>query len=192
MSFTQNTAAQSRALTAFFDTKGAARKAVSDIEAAGVPRGDVAMVEGEAGTAGVVSTSTHDGFLASLKDILMPEEDRYSYAEGLRRGGYLVLVKTGKVDMDRLLDMTRLAGESRVVMRARHPWTVFETNRTMPVYDNRRFAQWHTLEGPFVRQHNGKYYCFYSGANFLTDRYGVDERARILITVKNGAWDLVK
>jgi branched-chain amino acid transport system substrate-binding protein len=25
-----------------------------------------------------------------------------------------------------------------------------------------------------------------------TDRYGVDERARILITVKNGAWDLVK
>ncbi|MFC7669940.1 family 43 glycosylhydrolase [Hymenobacter humi] len=26
----------------------------------------------------------------------------------------------------------------------------------------------------FVRQHGGKYYCFYSGANFLTPRYGVD------------------
>ncbi len=88
MSFTQNTAAQSRALTAFFDTKGAAQQAVSDIEAAGVPRHDVTMVEGGAGTAGVASASTHEGFLASLKDMLMPEEDRYSYAEGLRRGGY--------------------------------------------------------------------------------------------------------
>lgn len=44
----------------------------------------------------------------------------------------------------------------------------------MPLYDNRTFPEWHTLEGPFVRRHNGKYYCFYSGANFLTDRYGVD------------------
>ncbi len=105
MSFTQNTAAQSRALTAFFDTKGAAQQAVSDIEAAGVPRGDVTMVEGGAGTAGVASASTHEGFLASLKDMLMPEEDRYSYAEGLRRGGTLVSVKAGRVDMARLLDI---------------------------------------------------------------------------------------
>jgi len=44
----------------------------------------------------------------------------------------------------------------------------------MPAYDNRTFAEWHTLEGPAVRKHDGKYYCFYSGANFLTDRYGVD------------------
>lgn len=76
--------------------------------------------------------------------------------------------------VDRLVGMTRLAGEARTVMRARHDWTVFEKNRTMPLYGNRTFAEWHTLEGPFVRQHQGKYYCFYSGANFLTDRYGVD------------------
>jgi beta-xylosidase len=76
--------------------------------------------------------------------------------------------------VDKLVGMTRLANEARTVMRARHPWTVFEKNRTMPLYDNRTFAEWHTLEGPFLRQHDGKYYCFYSGANFLTDRYGVD------------------
>ncbi|OGX85898.1 glycoside hydrolase family 43 protein [Hymenobacter glacialis] len=76
--------------------------------------------------------------------------------------------------IDRLLGMTRLAGESRTVMRARHDWTVFEKNRTMPLYGNQTFAEWHTLEGPFVRQHAGRYYCFYSGANFLTPRYGVD------------------
>ena len=43
MTFTQNTT-QSRAITAFFDTKGAAEQAVSDIEAAGIPRPDVTMV----------------------------------------------------------------------------------------------------------------------------------------------------
>ena len=80
---------------------------------------------------------------------------------------------TGLV-VDRLLDMTRLAGEGRTVMRARHDWTVFEKNRTMPLYDNQTFPEWHTLEGPFIRKHAGKYYCFYSGANFLTPRYGVD------------------
>ena len=76
--------------------------------------------------------------------------------------------------VDKLVGMTKLAGQSRTVMRARHPWTLFEANRTMPLYDNRTFAEWHTLEGPYVRQHGGKYYCLYSGANFLTDRYGVD------------------
>jgi arabinan endo-1,5-alpha-L-arabinosidase len=80
---------------------------------------------------------------------------------------------TGLV-VDRLVSMTQLANESRTVLRARHKWTLFEANRLMPLYGNRTFAQWHTMEGPFVRHHEGKYYCFFSGANFLTDRYGVD------------------
>lgn len=76
--------------------------------------------------------------------------------------------------VDRLVGMTQLAHEARTVLRARHQWTLFEANRVMPLYGNRTFAQWHTLEGPFVRRHAGRYYCFFSGANFLTDRYGVD------------------
>lgn len=75
---------------------------------------------------------------------------------------------------DRLASMTQLAGQPRTVLRARHAWTLFEANRTMPLYGGRTFAQWHTLEGPCVRHHAGQYYCFFSGANFLTDRYGVD------------------
>lgn len=80
---------------------------------------------------------------------------------------------TGLV-VDRLPTMTQLANTPRTVLRARHAWTLFEANRLMPLYSNRTFAQWHTLEGPFVRRQAGKYYCFFSGANFLTDRYGVD------------------
>lgn len=74
--------------------------------------------------------------------------------------------------VDRLIGMTRLAGESRVVVRAKYDWTLYEANRRMDVY-NATF-NWHTIEGPCVVKHGGKYYCFYSGANYQTVRYGVD------------------
>jgi beta-xylosidase len=77
------------------------------------------------------------------------------------------------VVVDRLVGMTRLAGECRTVVRARYPWTLYEANRRMPVYD-RTYDQWHTIEGPFVRRHAGRYYCFYSGSNYQTANYGVD------------------
>lgn len=71
---------------------------------------------------------------------------------------------------DRLVTMTRLAGDERVVLRARHDWQRFLANRTMygQVWD------WHTLEGACVRKHEGRYYCFYSGAAWTTENYGVD------------------
>ena len=74
--------------------------------------------------------------------------------------------------VDRLVGMTRLAGECRTVLRASHPWTLYEANRRMDVYD--ATFDWHTIEAPFVRRHGGRYYCFYSGANWQTPRYGVD------------------
>ena len=74
--------------------------------------------------------------------------------------------------VDRLIDMTRLAGDCHVVLRARHDWTLYEANRRMDVYD--ATFDWHTIEGPCVVKHEGRYYCFYSGANYQTARYGVD------------------
>ena len=74
--------------------------------------------------------------------------------------------------MDRLIGMTKLGGECRTVLRARHPWTLYEANRRMDVYD--ATFDWHTIEGAFVRKHAGRYYCFYSGSNWQTPNYGVD------------------
>jgi beta-xylosidase len=74
--------------------------------------------------------------------------------------------------VDRLVDMTKLAGDCHVVVRAKHDWTLYEANRRMDVY-NQTF-NWHTIEGPCVVKHDGRYYCFYSGANWQTPRYGVD------------------
>jgi beta-xylosidase len=74
--------------------------------------------------------------------------------------------------VDRLVDMTRLAGECRVAVRARYDWTLYEASRRMDVYNDT--FDWHTIEGPCVMKHGGRYYFFYSGANWKTDRYGVD------------------
>jgi GH43 family beta-xylosidase len=81
---------------------------------------------------------------------------------GVRAGTALVV--------DRLLTMTQLAGSPNVVLRAKHDWQRFLANRLM--YGNT--YDWHTLEGPCVRKHGDRYYCFYSGGRWETDSYGVD------------------
>lgn len=86
------------------------------------------------------------------------------YLDGPRPGTALAV--------DRLLDMTRLAGEERPVLRATEDWTLFEPDRSMPAYGGR--FDWHTLEGPNVLRHEGRYYLFYSGARYDSERYGVD------------------
>ena len=81
---------------------------------------------------------------------------------GARAGTALVV--------DRMEDMTTLANESATVVRAHWDWQRFQADR--PMYDS--IWDWHTLEGPCVRKHEGRYYCFYSGGRWETDNYGVD------------------
>jgi beta-xylosidase len=77
-------------------------------------------------------------------------------------------IGTGIV-VDRLVDMTTLAGEARTVVRPHQDWHVFRKGRTMygNVYD------WHTVEGASVLYHDGHYYCFYSGGAWEKENYGV-------------------
>jgi len=84
------------------------------------------------------------------------------FLDGIRPGTALVV--------DRMISMTQLAGEERLVMRAAHDWQRFQKERSIygGLYD------WHTLEGPFVREHEGRYYCFYSGGRWEDATYGVD------------------
>jgi beta-xylosidase len=71
--------------------------------------------------------------------------------------------------VDRLTDMTTLAGEPRTLLRATHDWQRFKADREMygGVYD------WHTLEGPFVVKRQGRYHLLYSGGSWENDTYGV-------------------
>jgi beta-xylosidase len=83
-------------------------------------------------------------------------------AEGHRAGTALAVTK--------LTGMVTAAGLGRVVLRAKSDWQRFQKGRLMY---GREF-DWHTLEGPFVRFHDGLYYCFYSGGRWEDDTYGVD------------------
>ena len=120
----------SRTLTAFFDTRGAADQAISDLEAAGVPRQHIHRVEG--GTTATASTSStgSTGFLASLKDMFMPEEDRYGYAEGLQRGGYLISVRAEEANYTRVMDILDRDGavdmDEREASWRKEGWTGYQ------------------------------------------------------------------
>lgn len=125
----------SRTLTAFFDTRGAADQAVADLEAAGIPRQHINRVDGRAASAGTATTGTGGtGFLASLKDMFMPEEDRYGYAEGLQRGGYLVSVKADEANYTRVTDILDRDGaidmDEREASWRQEGWTGYQADST--------------------------------------------------------------
>ncbi|RIK72094.1 MAG: glycoside hydrolase [Planctomycetota bacterium] len=67
-------------------------------------------------------------------------------------------------------DMISIAGPAQTVLRAHADWQIYQRNREMY---GRTFDAWHTVEGPFVVLHDGRYYCFYSGGNWQTPGYGV-------------------
>ena len=124
----------SRTLTAFFDTRGAADQAISDLEAAGIPRQHIHRVDGGT-TSTSTTTSTGDtGFLAALKDMFMPEEDRYSYAEGLQRGGFLITVRADEANYTKVMDILDRDGaidmDQRETSWRQEGWTGYQTGST--------------------------------------------------------------
>jgi uncharacterized protein (TIGR02271 family) len=82
-----------RTVSAFFDNRRDAQDAIDRLVEAGVPEQDARLVPGnESDTTSTDTGEAHRGFFSALADFFMGDEDRHSYAEGLRRGGFLVVV----------------------------------------------------------------------------------------------------
>ena len=96
-------------LSAMFDSHDDAQRAVDRLVQAGVPMAQIRMVAGGSTTGSTTTTGHSDqdkGFWDSLSDFFFPDEDRYAYAEGLSRGGYLVTVTgLGSAQYDTALDI---------------------------------------------------------------------------------------
>ena len=93
-------------ITAYFEDRGEADRAVERLAAAGIARSNVRLIAGDTGSVPGGATSGTGGFWDSLSDFFMPEEDRHTYAEGLRRGGYLVTVTpTATAEYETALDI---------------------------------------------------------------------------------------
>jgi beta-xylosidase len=96
-------------------------------------------------------------YLFHARDFLDSDE-----ASSLRAGTALVVAE--------LATMTKLSNRVVPVLRAHFEWQRFLRDRAM--YGSR--YDWHTLEGPCVRERDGKYYCMYSGGRWESAEYGVD------------------
>lgn len=114
---TSGNAEHSRAVTAFFDSKPAADKAKTDLIAAGLSPDAISVAGGD--TLTTDAPVDNGGFWHALKEFFMPDEDRYSYAEGLRRGGYALSVWTDEAQYDRALDILDADGAVDIDERER-------------------------------------------------------------------------
>jgi len=124
--------ATTRTVSAFFDTREAASNAVDELVKAGFPRASLSLVEGSKQPG--ASTADHDGgFWEALKDFFFPEEDRYTYTEGLRRGGYLVTARTADANYQRALQILDREGAVDIDQRAQswrsEGWTGYTGGR---------------------------------------------------------------
>ena len=80
-------------LSAFFDNRADADAALNALVDAGLPRETVRIASRGIQTDLTASDHSQEetrGILERLKDLFLPAEDKHTYAEGLRRGGFLV------------------------------------------------------------------------------------------------------
>ena len=102
-----------RSITALFDSAADAQRAETRLRELGIAQSDIRTVNQSAGTA---YKPEHKGLWESIKELFVSDEDQHTYAEGVRRGGYLLTVQaedryaddavnilenSGAVDLDR-------------------------------------------------------------------------------------------
>ena len=103
-----------RTVTAMFNSRAEAERAAQElVSQLGVDRAMVrTSPEAGATDTGYSQTQPYQetGFFASLKSLFVPDEDRYAYAEGLRRGSVLVSAQIDESQVDRAADVLEHAG----------------------------------------------------------------------------------
>lgn len=125
-----------RTITAMFDSRAHAEQAsqslISDL---GLTQASIRLSP-EGGQANM-SPSTTDayeekGFFASLKDLFVPDEDRFAYAEGVRRGNVLLTAEVEESHIDRASDILEHAGavdlDAQEASWRQSGWTGYDAN----------------------------------------------------------------
>ena len=103
-----------RTVTALFDTRADAEAAENRLKAANIDASHIS-IHGKSSSgfhATGQSTAKDPGIWGSIKNAFLPDEDRHTYEEGLRRGGFLL---TADVDEDHVDDVVRVLDEAETV-----------------------------------------------------------------------------
>jgi uncharacterized protein (TIGR02271 family) len=92
----------SRTITAIFDSAADAQRAQEQLFSLGLQRSDVRVIN----RSDVKEKSGEEkGLWESIKDFFVQDEDRATYAEGIRRGGYLLTAKVDDAYADAACDI---------------------------------------------------------------------------------------
>ncbi len=101
----------SRMITAFFDTREAAQRASDSLTALGVRPHQIRITAGSSDPGAAEAAEPSEmSFWESLKSMFLPAEDHHSYAEGLRRGGYLLSADVDPELYDRTVEVMDSGG----------------------------------------------------------------------------------
>ena len=126
-----------RTITALYDTRGAAESGARRPGRARRPEppGCHPRHRGRRLGRDADHAATEDeGFWASLADLFMPDEDRYTYAEGVRRGGYLLTAQVPDGLEDQALDVLERSDPVDLDQRAeswrQEGWTGYQAGAT--------------------------------------------------------------
>lgn len=125
----------SRTITAMFDSRGEAESARSRLGSSGIEAERVRIIDqGSSSSSTSGSSSDNEGFLASLKDLFMPDEDRHAYGEGIRRGGYMLVAEVDESDADRACQLLDDGGSVDFDQRQQEwrnqGWAGFQADRS--------------------------------------------------------------
>ncbi|MBB3452634.1 stress response protein YsnF [Rhizobium sp. BK313] len=128
-------------LTAFFDSRSDAKSAVERLKGAGIPERAIRFMPDYESDSDLATTASDDrsGFWASLSDWFFPEEDRATYAEGLRRGGFLVCVQVDDASYETAHDILDDQGSIDIDERAdtwrKEGWDAQRSNEAFASYE---------------------------------------------------------
>lgn len=104
-------------IVAYFDSRAEAEAARSALAAEGIAASSLKLLpeEGSAYTRSSTQTSydhhkDEGGFWSSLGNLVLPDDDRYTYAEGMSRGGVTLSVTADDADYDRVTEIVESHG----------------------------------------------------------------------------------
>ncbi|UDL95881.1 hypothetical protein LGH83_06705 [Lichenihabitans sp. PAMC28606] len=102
--FDSETTTGARTVTAFFDTGEHAQIAKNDLVAVGLSADAITIVGSNADSFNVAEDHQR-GFWDSLTNFFMPDDERRTYSEGLRRGGFALSVRTSDALYKQAIDV---------------------------------------------------------------------------------------
>jgi len=99
-----------RTITAMFDSRAEAERARDALMGLGLNASQVQMHPQEDLTTQATSVREDRGFMASLANMFMPDEDRHTYHEGMRRGHFMISAEVEERHVDHAMDALEAAG----------------------------------------------------------------------------------